>query len=327
MRRIYKENRAGHPCPFLGVDVVKYRKIEVCFWGDSDMLELTPEGKYFYLYVLTNPHTNLAGIYEISKKVMAFETGFNVDTIDKLIKMFEDKGKIAYDPETSEIFVINWLKYNWTNSPKVIKCIIQDLERVKSKKLISIFWNKVPEDIKSVLIEYGYSIDTLSIEYEYPMDTVSIPHPYLTQDLTLTQTQDLTQEQTQAQEHRESSPFSDRTPYKEIIELYHSICKSLPRVKVLNETRKRLIRARWREHPDMSFWEEFFRRIEESDFLTGRVSPGKDGRIFVADFEWIIRPNNFAKILEGRYDNRQAIDRKINIEQEIKKLTQKWGRC
>ena len=77
----------------------------------------------------------------------------------------------------------------------------------------------------------------------------------------------------------------------------------------------------------MSFWEEFFRRIEESDFLTGRVSPGKDGRIFVADFEWIIRPNNFAKILEGRYDNRQAIDRKINIEQEIKKLTQKWGRC
>ena len=192
---------------------MKYRKIEVCFWQDTDMLELTPEGKYFYLYLLTNPHTNLAGIYEVSKKVMAFETGFNVDTVDKLIRVFEPK-KIAYDEETSEIFVINWLKYNWTNSPKVIKCIIQDLERVKSKKLLSIFWNKVPEDIKSVLIEYGYSIDTLSIpypyldldlthnqthnqeiEYRYPMDTVSIPYHSKNQDQTLTQVQPQTKTQ------------------------------------------------------------------------------------------------------------------------------------
>ncbi|PLV55744.1 hypothetical protein [Thermotoga sp. SG1] len=189
---------------------MKYRKIEVCFWQDTDMLELTPEGKYFYLYLLTNPHTNLAGIYEASKKVMAFETGFNVDTVDKLIRTFEGKGKIAYDPETSEILVINWLKYNWTSSPKVIKCIIQDLERVKSKKLLSIFWNKTSEDIKRVLIEYGYSIDTLSIpypyldlyldqdltqnqyqniEYGYSMDTVSIPYHSKDQDQAQTQTQ------------------------------------------------------------------------------------------------------------------------------------------
>jgi hypothetical protein len=34
--------------------------------------------------------------------------------------------------------------------------------------------------------------------------------------------------------------------------------------------------------------------------LTGRCE-GRKGRPFVADLEWIIRPKNFAPILEGKY--------------------------
>lgn len=202
-----------------------FRKVDVSFWQDSDMIELTPEGKYFYLYILTNPHTTLCGIYEISKRVMSFETGFNIDTIDKLIRQFEEKGKIIYDPGTCEIFIKNWYRYNFTSSPKVIKGIIHDLKKVKSGKLLTAFWNTIPDDVKSVLIEYGYPIDTLSIpygypmdtdphididkdldidkdkeididiEYRYPMDTVSIPYHSKNQDQTLTQVQPQTKTQ------------------------------------------------------------------------------------------------------------------------------------
>jgi len=149
---------------------MKYRFVHVSFWQDSEVLDLTPEQKYFFLYLLTNPHTTQVGIYEVSKKLMAFETGYHIETIEKLINAFTEMGKIHYDPETSEIFVVNWIKYNWSNSPKVIRTIIKDLENVKSKKLLAYFWNSLTDEIRNVFIDYGYTIDSVSIDYPYSMD-------------------------------------------------------------------------------------------------------------------------------------------------------------
>jgi len=47
--------------------------------------------------------------------------------------------------------------------------------------------------------------------------------------------------------------------------------------------------------------ETFFRRVEASDFLAGRT---KEQARFGID--WITKPGNFVKILEGNYDNRGA---------------------
>ena len=49
----------------------------------------------------------------------------------------------------------------------------------------------------------------------------------------------------------------------------------------------------------MERWEEVCNRIEASDFLTGR----KDGK-WSASFDWIIKPENWVKVMEGNYDNR-----------------------
>ncbi|AJW76972.2 hypothetical protein [Marinitoga sp. 1155] len=92
------------------------------------------------------------------------------------------------------------------------------------------------------------------------------------------------------------------TPYQKLVELYHTYCPSLPKVRILTETRKKYLNARWKEHPDLKFWEEYFKSVEKSDFLTGRVDYGRRTP-FLADFEWLIRPNNFAKVIEGKYKN------------------------
>lgn len=42
---------------------------------------------------------------------------------------------------------------------------------------------------------------------------------------------------------------------------------------------------------------EYFRRVEASDYLTGRTSRG-----YKTDFNWLIRPGNVAKVLSGKYD-------------------------
>ncbi|MHB8172131.1 MAG: hypothetical protein ACYDG6_11420 [Thermincolia bacterium] len=102
------------------------------------MLEVTPEEKFFYLYLLTNPHTKQCGIYELSLKQAEFETGFNKDTILKLIDRFENTyQKIKYNPETREIALRNWGKYNVHYTSKdTMKCVERELEAVRAKDLI-----------------------------------------------------------------------------------------------------------------------------------------------------------------------------------------------
>lgn len=46
----------------------KFRMVHTSFWNDPTVSEeMTPEDKYFFLYLLTNEHTTQIGIYGISK--------------------------------------------------------------------------------------------------------------------------------------------------------------------------------------------------------------------------------------------------------------------
>jgi phage replication O-like protein O len=93
---------------------------------------------------------------------------------------------------------------------------------------------------------------------------------------------------------------TNTAPYKEIENLYHIHCPNLPKIRSMNDARKRHLNARWQEYrKDISVFEELFKKAGASDFLNGG---GKKG--FKADFEWLILPTNMAKVLEGRYDNR-----------------------
>ena len=127
-----------------------FRKISVTFWSDSFVGELTPEQKYFYLYLMTNDKTTQCGIYETSIRKMSFDTGYNQETVLKLIAFFEEQNKIRFSKETNEIALLNWVRYNDSTSPKVMACVEKELLKVKNR----------------VLIEYLYSMDTHPQEEE-----------------------------------------------------------------------------------------------------------------------------------------------------------------
>ena len=84
-------------------------------------------------------------------------------------------------------------------------------------------------------------------------------------------------------------------PHRKIIELYHEHCPTLRRVRTWEGERPKHLRARWKDYPHLEWWEGFLSYVAESDFLTGKTSS------WAADLEWIIRPNNFQKINEGKY--------------------------
>jgi uncharacterized protein YdaU (DUF1376 family) len=108
-------------------------------------------------------------------------------------------------------------------------------------------------------------------------------------------------------------PKIPKCEHQSVIDLYHKYLPTLRKVEVWNTVRQGYLRQRWREvaielskekdivADDILTWfGDFFKHISTSKFLTGKVN-SKDGRAFTADLEWILKPSNFAKIVEGKY--------------------------
>ena len=89
----------------------------------------------------------------------------------------------------------------------------------------------------------------------------------------------------------------DRINYQMIVDMYNEICISFPRVLSLSDARKKAIKARLKKYTVEQF-EEVFTLAEESDFLKGA-----NGRDWQASFDWLIKDANFAKVLDGNYEN------------------------
>lgn len=142
--------------------MAKYRQIYIEFWQDGFVLDLTPEEKYFYLYLMTNSKATQCGIYELPKRIIETETGYNRESVEKFLKRFEEYGKIKYNDQNREIMVVNWIKYNWINSVKVLSLVDKELKSIKTEEFIKTFHTKCKE--------YGYRIDTLSVLDKYRID-------------------------------------------------------------------------------------------------------------------------------------------------------------
>lgn len=148
-----------------------YRTVSMSFWTDSKVIdEFTPEDKYFYLYLFTNPHTNLAGCYEISFKQITAETGYSRDTVENLIKRFENVHNVLrYSVSTKEILLLNWYKYNWTTSEKFRKPLQKQLQDIKDKSFRDYLIRRFNGDETDI-----YGIDTTCMDTTVTVtDTVS----------------------------------------------------------------------------------------------------------------------------------------------------------
>ena len=90
-----------------------------------------------------------------------------------------------------------------------------------------------------------------------------------------------------------------RIDYQSVLDLYNSICVSLPRAAQLSDARKKAIKARLNKF-SMEDLERAFRIAEESQFLKGA-----NNRNWIANFDWITKETNLVKILDGNYQNGQ----------------------
>ena len=93
-------------------------------------------------------------------------------------------------------------------------------------------------------------------------------------------------------------PKPERTDYQGVLDAYHECCPSFPAVIKLTETRKRAIKARLKDY-GLDEIKRAFSLAEQSDFLKGSFG-------WQASFDWLMKPANMTKVLEGNYTNRAS---------------------
>jgi hypothetical protein len=108
---------------------------------------------------------------------------------------------------------------------------------------------------------------------------------------------------------RQNRVLTPPCPIEEIVSLYNEKLPMLPRVTVVNDSRKRAISARWREvvttdkldrEKGLEFFNWYFDMVGQSKFLTGRAKNWK------ADIDFLFNPSKFPRIIEGVYHKDQS---------------------
>jgi len=121
-----------------------------------------------------------------------------------------------------------------------------------------------------------------------------------------------TEEEREKEEEKEREREEEKVTCKQVIDLFHSICISYPSVKALSDARRKAINARLKIY-SLADFQTVFEKAEASSFLKG-----SNDRNWTANFDWLIKDANMAKVLDGNYDNRSGSNpSKNNKAQEL----------
>jgi hypothetical protein len=89
----------------------------------------------------------------------------------------------------------------------------------------------------------------------------------------------------------------DPDPY---IKKFNDICQDLSKVEKITDERKKKLHKILMDYGDDKYFLALT-KVHASDFLSGRAATE---RPWASTFDWILKPANFIKIIEGQYDNK-----------------------
>jgi hypothetical protein len=88
----------------------------------------------------------------------------------------------------------------------------------------------------------------------------------------------------------------DQQPANDVVNAWNRLPKPFPKVATLTSKRKATVLARLREVPEVGRWRSAIALLPASPFLRGENERG-----WVANFDWLMRPDTLTKLEEGNY--------------------------
>lgn len=243
---------------------------------------------------------------------------FNDRKIRRLIRRFNGNGYLTYDFILCSIFRDKGYYAEFDNDFCFDIADQVYLEETEVKQIISYcceidLFNKKLFEKEKVITSRGIQKRWLSMNAASKRKEKSIELRYLipVDEVSSEKTPEISEINTQKKEKKEkkeitSNPQVDSPPeiekidYQKLLSLYHEKCKRMPQVKILSESRKKVVKARVKEHGKVIV-AEMIEAAGKSPFLNG-----ENDRNWTANFDWIFKPSNFVNIIEGGYSNGQS---------------------
>lgn len=132
-----------------------YRTVDARFWSDPKVRSLPAEGKLLMLYLVTNGHSHVSGIYYLPRTLMAYEVGLSVAKLDTLCDTLSGLGLAKFDQKKEVVWVVRMLKYQGKGE-KNYRSSAKNLESLHNSFLINEFLSYYPQ-IKP-FVKIGYPI-------------------------------------------------------------------------------------------------------------------------------------------------------------------------
>lgn len=98
----------------------RYRKIDPRIWNDAKFRELSDDGKFVFLFLLTHPHLTCLGAMRATVPGLAAELGWSVRRFQEGLAEGMQEGIVEYDPKASFLALPHFLRYNPPESPNVV---------------------------------------------------------------------------------------------------------------------------------------------------------------------------------------------------------------
>lgn len=151
----------------------KQRYINTRFWNDTYVSNLDPIEKLMFIYLLTNEHTNISGVYEVPEKIIAIETGIDVSMINKILPRIEDRIRYV----DGFVVIKNFVKHQETGSELVQKGILnclRDLDQNFLKNIVNKgFYELSPYYLDTLSIQYAKSSNYLDSNLDSNLDSIT----------------------------------------------------------------------------------------------------------------------------------------------------------
>ncbi len=213
------------------------------------------------------------------------------ESVRRRLKFFQDEGMISIESHSGRngyllITILNYTDYQ-NVSTDTLPGTLPDTSNTSGDVVIGGTSNTLPDTLPDIQNNH-----------------ITITNSPKGEGDRLTAASDQPQQGNQNQPLQADKPKKPRCPVTAIVDLYHRVLPELPEVKVLTDTRRKYIQARWNEKRNrqtLDFWERYFEYVRQSPFLMGQTEGSHGKPPFRADLEWLVRPSNFAKVIEEKY--------------------------
>lgn len=114
--------------------------INAHIWHDERLRKLSKEGVIAYMYLMTSPHSNMAGFYVLPLEYMAYDLNWTPKVCDEVLCELESHWFIKRDSYNKVILILDHLRHNPVGGPSHFKCVVNILKEMPPTSLMSDFY-------------------------------------------------------------------------------------------------------------------------------------------------------------------------------------------